>query len=385
MKKKHILIILLALILIPTKVGATTLREYEDQVTKYTNELNDKNSQIAQSKEELQEIQNKIANYEKQIKEAEEEVKRIEAEIEKNNEEIKKKRNETKSIIEYYQISNGENIYLEYAFGATDITDMIYRLSIVEQLTDYNDKVRKELEEIIEQNKIKKKELEEKEVELADLTQKMRKQAEKVQGDINSMEGLVPNIKGQLSYYKERVEYYKKVGCESDDVIGIDCDRPKVTTPSGGGNIVGANGFVFPVSGSWYLSTNYYWNGSAGHKGLDIVRGCGTPVKAVAAGRVYYVGSNKDIYGAKMVLIAHNVNGRLVFSQYAHLQGYAVNANQDVYAGQTIGYIGSTGWSTGCHLHLEMSEDIGWDYNSPGNYWTYVKHIVNPYNYVPRG
>ena len=124
-------------------------------------------------------------------------------------------------------------------------------------------------------------------------------------------------------------------------------------------------------------------NGHEFDKGIDVARGCGTPVHAVASGRVYYVGSNKDIYGAKMILIAHNVNGRLVFSQYAHLQGYAVSANQDVYAGQTIGYVGSTGWSTGCHLHLEMSEDVGWDYNSPGNYYTYIRHIVNPYNYVP--
>ena len=379
-KVKIIIILLLIIILIPIRTNATTLREYEDLVTKYTNELNDKNNQIAQSQEELKKIQNSISSYEKQIKEAEEEVERIEKEIEKNNEEIKQKEKETKSIIEYYQISNGENIYLEYAFGANDITDMIYRLSIVEQLTDYNDKVMKELQEIIEKNKQKKKELEEKQVELAELTAKMREQAQKVQGDINSMEGLVPNIKGQLSFYQERVNYYKKVGCKSDDVIGIDCDKPKVT----GGNLVGANGFVFPVSGSYYISTNYYWNGRSGHKGLDIVRGCGTPVKAVAAGRVYYVGNQKDIYGAKMVLIAHNVKGRLVFSQYAHLQGYAVGANEDVYAGQTIGYIGSTGWSTGCHLHLEMSEDIGWDYNSPGNYWTYVNHIVSPNKYVPR-
>lgn len=378
--KKYILILFLLTILIPIKTNATTLREYEDYVTKYTNELNDKNSSIAQSQEELKEIQAKISNYEKQIKAAEEEIKQLEAEIEKNNEEIKQKEKETKSIIEYYQISNGENAYLEYAFGANDITDMIYRLSIVEQLTDYNDKVMKELKEIIEKNKIKKQELAEKEVELEGLIKKMREQAKKVQGDINSMEGLIPNIKNQLSYYKERVEYYKKVGCKSDDVIGIDCDKPKPT--SSGGRIASANGFVFPVNGSYYISTNYYWNGGSGHKGLDIVRGCGTPVQAVANGRVYYVGSGKDVYGAKMILIVHNVGGRLVFSQYAHLQGYAVGSNQDVYAGQTIGYIGSTGWSTGCHLHLEMSEDIGWDYNSPGNYWTYVKHIVNPYNYV---
>ena len=386
MKKSiNIFVILLIIIAFPKKVFATTLQEYEDQLNKYQNELNDKNNQIATSKKELEEVQKKITETEKQIKDTESEIERLEEEIKKNNEEIENKKEESKRIIENYQISNGENIYLEYAFGATDITDMIYRLSIVEQLTEYNDKIMKELKELVKSNKEKQKSLEAKKVELNKLQEEMRAQAKKVQGNITSMEGLVPNIKGQLSYYQERVSYYKRIGCKPTDTIGIDCDKPKIVSGGGGGgSIAGANGFVSPLNSYRYISTGYYWNGSSGHKGLDYAEGCGTPVHAVAAGRVYYVGSGKDIYGAKMVLIVHNYNGRLVFSQYAHLSGYAVSTNQDVYAGQVIGYVGSTGWSTGCHLHLEMSNDVGWDYNRPGNYWTYVKYITNPYNYVPR-
>ena len=54
--------------------------------------------------------------------------------------------------MEYYQIANGNNAYLEYAFGAETITDMIYRMSIVEQLTEYNDKIMKELKQLIAEN-----------------------------------------------------------------------------------------------------------------------------------------------------------------------------------------------------------------------------------------
>ena len=383
-KVKIVLVLLIAILVIPQTTKATTLQEYEDQVEKYQNELSDKNNQISASKKELEEVQQKLADYEKQIKEAEDEIKRLEEEIQKNNEEIEKKKKESKKLMEFYQISNGENVYLEYAFGATDITDMIYRLSIVEQLTDYNDRVMKELKELVRQNKEKQKQLEAKKVELDKLVEEMREQSRKIKGNISSMEGTVPNIKGQLSYYQERVSYYKSVGCKSSDTIGIDCDRPKrVSGGGGGGSIAGASGFVSPLNSYNYISTGFYWNGYSGHKGLDYAEGCGTPVHAVANGRVYYVGSNKDIYGAKMVMIVHNYNGRLVFSQYAHLSGYAVGTNQDVYAGQVIGYVGSTGWSTGCHLHLEMSNDVGWDYNRPGNYYTYVNYITNPYNYVP--
>lgn len=377
MMKRILTIIILVLVLdifLPIEANATTLREYEQLVEKYRNEINSTNNQIYISRQELQEIQEKVAQTEQEIRDTEDEIQKIEEEIEKNNAEIEKKKEESKALIEYYQISNGENVYLEYAFGANDITDMIYRISIVEQLTEYNDRVTKELKELIRQNRIKQEELRVKKEELKELKVQLNEQARKIRGNISSMEGTIPNLQGQLDNYLQRVEYYRNVGCEPDDEIGVDCDR--------GNN---AYGFVRPVQGSYWISTNFYWDGYSGHKGIDYAQGCGNPVRAVANGRVYYVGSDKDQYGAKMIFIVHNYQGRKVFSQYAHLSGYAVRENQDVAAGQVIGYVGTTGWSTGCHLHLEMSEDMGWDYNWPGNYWTYQQYIVNPYNYVPRG
>ena len=376
MMKKFLVIIIILLsvaLFIPQDVHATTLREYEEALEKYKNELNDTNNQISISRKELEAIQAKIAEIDKQIQDVLSEIERLEDEIEKNTEEIKKKKEESKRLMEYYQISNGENIYLEYAFSATDITDLIYRLSIVEQLTDYNDKVMKELKELIRINKEKEEELKAKQVELNGLREQMNKEARKVQGNISSMEGTIPNLQGQLSSYQQKVAYYKSVGCEPDDVIGRDCAKENY-----------ADGFVFPLNGSFWTSTGYYWDGYSGHKGLDFAQGCGNVVKAVANGKVYYVGSGKDSYGAKIILIVHNYNGRKVFSQYAHLSGYAVSENENVQAGQVIGYVGTSGWSTGCHLHLEMSVDMGWDYNWPGNYRTYVQYLVNPYDFIPR-
>lgn len=368
-----IFILILIIPLIPRDVQATTLREYEEALEKYKNDLDSTNYQISVNKKELEELQAKIAEIDSQIQEAQDEIQRLEEEIQKNNEEIEKKKEQSKRLMEYYQISNGENIYLEYAFGASDITDMVYRLAIVEQLTDYNDKVMTELKELIKKNQERQKELEEKQVELNGLRDEARAAASKVQGSISSLAGEIPNLQGQLENYERRVSYYKSQGCQPDDVIGQDCAKENY-----------ADGWVIPVTGSYWMSTYYYWDGYSGHKGLDYAQGCGNPVRAVANGTVYYVGSDKDIYGAKMVMIVHNYNGRKIFSLYAHLSGYAVSENDKVVAGQTIGYVGSTGWSTGCHLHLEMSVDVGWDYNWPGNYWTYTQYIINPYDYVPR-
>ena len=164
-----IIALLMTLVALPINTSAKTIKQFEEEVAKYTKELQDKKDNLAKNDAEIAQIRSKISSIEKQIATAEEEINSLQDEIEKSNEEIKVKGEESKRIIEYYQISNGDNAYLEYAFGATDITDMIYRLSVVEQLTEYNDNLIKELEELIEKNKAQQKELSQKKVELNSL------------------------------------------------------------------------------------------------------------------------------------------------------------------------------------------------------------------------
>ena len=385
MKKILVVIIpiLVLTLLIPLNVKAVTLKEYEDAVARYTKELQEKESKIARGKEEIEKVKKTIAETENKITATEKEIQELQEEIERCNKEIEKKNKESKNIISYYQISNGENAYLEYAFGAKDITDMIYRMSVVEQLTEYNDKVMKELKQLIETNKKKTEELNKKTEELKELKKKLESEKERIEQEVSGVEGTVPSTKGQIALYQQRVNYYKGRGCKSNDVIGVTCDRPPPASGGGGnvpaGAVIGANGFRFPVNGG-RISWGY---GSGGHKGVDITRGCGTPIYAVAPGRVYYKGNTLDNYGAYMVMIVHNVNGKLVFSQYAHvLPNIPVSVGQDVGIGTVVAYMGSTGYSTGCHLHLEMSQYYGWGYN--GKYSQYVSNIISPWTYVPR-
>lgn len=387
MKKRiGILISILAVaILLPVNVSAVTLGEYEAAVAKYTKELQEKEAKIAKGKEEIAAVKKTIAETEEKITKTEEEITALQEEIERCDKEIKKKDAESKKIMEYYQIENGNNAYLEYIFGATSITDMVYRMSVAEQLTDYNDKIMKELKQLIERNKQKKAELNQKQTELTELKKKLESEKERIEQEVSGVEGTVPSTKGQIELYQKRVNYYRSRGCSSSDIIGVTCDVPPKVNPSSGGGgsvtpgaIIGENGFRFPVNGG-RISWGY---GSGGHKGIDITRGCGTPIYAVAPGRVYYVGNGLDNYGAYMVLIVHNVNGQLVFSQYAHVQpGIPVYVGQSVDTNTIVAYMGSTGYSTGCHLHLEMSRNYGWAYN--GTYRQYVNSITSPWNYVP--
>ena len=149
MKNKLLIITAITLtfvsfVALPLDAEAKTVTEFQAEIEKYTKELEQRKAKIATSEEEIKQIKAKIASTEASIKTAEEEIERLQTEIDECEKEIEKKSEESKNIISYYQISNGENAYLEYAFGANDITDMIYRISIVEQLTEYNEIVIKE-------------------------------------------------------------------------------------------------------------------------------------------------------------------------------------------------------------------------------------------------
>ncbi|MDQ3663867.1 MAG: peptidoglycan DD-metalloendopeptidase family protein [Actinomycetota bacterium] len=92
------------------------------------------------------------------------------------------------------------------------------------------------------------------------------------------------------------------------------------------------------------------------HDGTDFAAGCGTPVLAPANGRVVAQYYNAG-YGNR-VIIAHGVvNGRPLATAINHLSAYSTSQGERVTRGEVIGYVGTTGYSTGCHLHFMVLEN----------------------------
>jgi murein DD-endopeptidase MepM/ murein hydrolase activator NlpD len=109
------------------------------------------------------------------------------------------------------------------------------------------------------------------------------------------------------------------------------------------GRITSAYGMrVHPITGVYKL-----------HDGTDLGSGCGTPIKAAASGTVtdrYY----NSAYGNRVFIDHGIVSGRHMVTSYNHLSSFAVAKGAWVSQGQIIGYVGTTGMSTGCHLHLML-------------------------------
>lgn len=131
------------------------------------------------------------------------------------------------------------------------------------------------------------------------------------------------------------------------------------TKTSYGGVYIGSassKGFLWPAPSCHYVSSPYGWRSSGWHNGMDLTRGgggaLGTPVIASRSGRVEVVQRSNSGYG-NMVLINHGDGYK---TRYGHMVSgsITVSVGEYVEAGQTIGKVGSTGNSTGPHLHFEV-------------------------------
>ena len=116
--------------------------------------------------------------------------------------------------------------------------------------------------------------------------------------------------------------------------------------PSGGSGNPSAAGLIWPVSGP--ITSGFGWRWGRMHEGIDISAACGTPIRAAAGGTVIYAGWMSG-YG-NITIIDH---GGGIATAYGHQSSIYVGGGS-VSQGQTIGAVGTTGFSTGCHLHFEV-------------------------------
>ncbi len=386
MKKIRIglsLVFLFVIFCSPFMVQAKTISEFEAEVEKFTKDLEEKQNQINLNDQEVAKIEENIKNIQSQISSLESEMSTLEDEIARSNQEIEQKSQESKELFQYLQISEGENAYMEYIFGATDITDMVYRMAIVEQLTEYNNQVMEELAQLVEQNKTRKDELDKKQVELESLTEELESEQDRINADSQAIREAMPSVEQQLKEAKENLEYYQSLGCgATEDIVScqVRYDRAHASSSSGSGsNMIlppSVSGFYRPME-SGYVTQNWM---NAGHLGMDMSNTDKTiEIHPIATGVVfkkYY-----DNAGALVLKIRHNVNGTYLYSTYAHLSAWYVNEGDLVTPDTVIGRMGNTGYSFGAHLHLEITT-CDWNRGGGCTWYEYQNSTINPRQYI---
>ena len=138
--------------------------------------------------------------------------------------------------------------------------------------------------------------------------------------------------------FKSLFTSWKKLDNLSDGAIAVPSDKPVKTAE---------------FTSGYGTRTDPFRGGAARHQGIDLAARIGTPIYATADGTISEAGYNSGGYG-NLIKVDH---GRGIETRYGHLSRILVSPGQRVARGQMIGHMGSTGRSTGSHLHYEVRID----------------------------
>lgn len=249
--------------------------------------------------------------------------------------------------------------YWEVLFGATSFSDMLSRLNDINEIMEADQRVIDQLKALqvqieetkagLEANKAAteaaKAELETKKAEL----DKQRSEANALVQDIRSNEAEYKEAADELKAEEERIQA---------EILRLSRELAAQQAAEGGSSQSNPGGYIWPVDSRYITSTvggrtSPGGVGSTNHKGTDIGRvGYTSPIYASKAGTVI-VSTYSRSYG-NYVVVSHGSGNTTL---YAHMSSRKVSVGQYVKQGAVLGITGSTGNSTGPHLHFEITEN----------------------------
>jgi len=344
---------------------------------------------------EIQEKEAEIKATNQEISQLESDIKKLSAEIQDLKKRIQKREKLLKDRLRSIQENGGDVQFLSVLLGSQSFNDLISRSTAINSIMDQDKNIMEEHAKDKQALEQKQKEVSSKKSEVEAQKEKQEKQKAKLEGLKNKLDEQKKEkekLQAQLEEEYEELEEYNLTLEEEQQLIDsqaaviekakqlAESEKNKLEqeqqnqqqSTKNNQPVISSSGFIWPTSGkvsSGFGPRVHPITGEVGkmHYGLDIAAPSGTSVVSVTSGVVAYAGWMSG-YG-NTIMIAHGSSTTL----YGHLSSISVRAGQTVSQGQTIGAVGSTGNSTGPHLHFEVH---------PGEY-DGKKTAVNPRRYLP--
>lgn len=288
----------------------------------------------------------------------------------KNIEELQKDLNVYLKQYNMRQKATSERLRCIYKTKHTLILDLLVNTDSISQFLDriYYQNL------IIQSDKKKMAELKNEARNVAVLKQRIESEKRQLSGIIKQIDKENSNIKSIIKQNKSMIEkiqkdkraYERSERELSRQSANLTTMISKSTKDSG---VVVTGGFLMPTQGR--ITSPYGWRihpifkSKIFHTGIDIGAPYGTPIKAANAGKVIYSGWYGG-YGRVVIIDHGSCTGAPTTTLYAHMSKSAATVGQNVMRGQVIGYVGTTGYATGPHLHFEVR--INGKPQNPKNY-----------------
>lgn len=333
------------------------------------------NSIIAQ----MNKTQEELSAKETEISTAEEEL--VQAKVDEDDQ-----YNSMKKRIKY-MYEGGNTQFLEILMSSSNIGDLLNKAEYVSKLSSYDRDMLTAFQDTVKAVEEKEAKLQDEYEKLNTLQSSLVSQQTEAQTLISSKEAQIAEIQDQitdnanlLADLKAKAEEAKRLQEEQAAAAAAAAAKKNNSTsssngssssgssssrPASSGNVVSGSGyFTHPCPGMTYQSS-YFGEvrsfDSRPHKGNDYAAPTGTPTYAAAAGTVITAGWSNS--AGNWVVISH---GNGLVTKYMHHSSICVSAGQRVEKGQQIGYVGSTGYSTGAHLHFQV--ELNGTPVNPNNY-----------------
>ncbi len=296
---------------------------------------------------QLNEAQNQLNQVEKDIEDTRKELERVTKELEQAQKELDRRDDLYKQRLRTMYKNSGYG-YLEVLFDSEGFSDFISRFYLVSKVAAYDISILEELKEYRNLVQDKKDEVKEKEIRMLSLKNDLLIKKQETQAITASRNNALGSVKNQEKQLDNMLAELEKTSKQITQTI---------LSLSGNGQFVGGK-FVWPAPGYKRITSDFGWRvhpilkTRKYHTGIDIGVPWGKKIVAVGGGKVIYA----DTYGSygKAVMIDH---GGGIVTLYAHNSSIKVKVGTIVSAGTTIALAGSTGMSTGPHLHFEVRKN----------------------------
>lgn len=374
---KYILIIIISLFIVSgmnvyASTNAKTLAELRKELQALKNKRDSNEYKKKRTQNDIKSAENNIASSKEAITKGQEQIEQAKKDIERLDKEIFLSKEKMKTLMNSYQKTEGDNIYLEYLFESDSYGEFIYRYTIIKQIVDYTEEQINKMQTNIKENEDLQVELKAKEVELNKNILSLEKSIDSLGDQLDEIAEETMDIKDEIASTQELINYYKNLGCGENENLD-DCVRVKGDTkllkPLIKGTITSYFGYRYhPISGKYKL-----------HTGTDIGGNKqGTPVYSSANGMVGKI-IRKASCGGNQVYIYHTIGGKQITTGYMHLLEIKVSIGDQVTSKSIIGTVGGgsqTPWdscSTGPHLHYMIAD--GWYGKTYVSYSTFVSNL----------
>ncbi|GAB4252983.1 MAG: M23 family metallopeptidase [Thermoleophilia bacterium] len=257
----------------------------------------------------------------------------------------------------------GKVAYIEVLLNTERLSDLFSRLSLLTRVIEQDNELIDQIESLRARVASEKAELEKQEARLSEVEAEQSRVAERLEGVVASRVTKLQEIeqaKAQKQQVIAKAESDKAAWEKQENALlaesaKIEAELREAAGATGGPTVSGTGQMIWPVQGRLSSKFGYrihpIFKTRKMHTGIDIGASSGTSIKAADAGTVIYAGWRGG-YG-KTVMISH---GGGLTTLYAHQSSILVSTGQSVGKGSVIGRVGSTGYSTGPHLHFEVRQ-----------------------------